>query len=161
MKTASPLPDRSVLEETGGKAGGLPNVRGAAALDYDWLWVGSAMIRQAQWCDRAAMGLSRALPPQTLHYVGREVCRGISQLWECSSDPDHAWCVTRIDRNPTTLVIVAFEGTGIVRFAPPFIEAARARRLPIRAHTVSRGMARLLERRLQFQLREYLLIREA
>lgn len=75
-------------------------------------------------------------------------------LWECRDDKHAALCVTRVDANPTEFVIVAFEGTGLLTFAPYFIEVARERGIPLRAHTTSRFMLRLL-RRVGFRLEEY------
>lgn len=125
------------------------------------LWLGCwPMIRQVPWSDAAAAGLSRALPPRTLGYIACEVRQGIAQLWHCQSAEHEAYCVTRIDDNPLTLVIVAFEGTGMLHFAPAFIDAARSRGLRLRAHTESEQLARVLRRRLRFDHLEYVCVRE-
>lgn len=113
------------------------------------------MIRQVQWSAAAAAGLSRALQGRTLAYVAREVQTGIAQLWRCQSADHEAYCVTRIDENPLTLVIVAFEGSGMLHFAPAFIQAARSRGLRLRAHTMSEQLARVLQRRLRWKHLEF------
>lgn len=114
------------------------------------------MIRRIAWCDEAALGLSRALVGPILGIVESEVRAGVSMLWECRDDTHHAYCVTRVDFNPTEFVIVAFEGSGMLTFGPEFVEAARSRGIPARVHTVSPVVARLL-RRLKFELQEYVL----
>lgn len=147
--------------DSGGKFGSPSSSSSVTAWsDAQWLVVRSPMIRTAQWSDGAAQVLSRALPPRTLRYIQAEVQRGISQLWECESEHHHAWCVTRIDRNPMTLVIVAFAGSGMLHFAPAFIGAASERGLRLRAHTMSEQLARVLGRRLRFAHREFVLVRE-
>ena len=117
------------------------------------------MIRQVAWTAPARAGLARALPPATLDFIEAEVRAGISALWECSQAEHHAYCVTRVDQNPTTFVIVAFEGTGMHLFAPSFIAAAESRNLPMRAHTVSPIVARLI-RRYGFRTAEFVCRRE-
>lgn len=116
------------------------------------------VITRIAWCDEAARGLSRALEGPILGIVEAEVRAGVSMLWECRDGDHRAYCVTRVDFNPTEFVIVAFEGTGMHRFGPTFIEAAKVRGIPMRAHTVSPVVARLI-RRFGFKESEFVLRR--
>lgn len=118
------------------------------------------MIHRIEWNDHAANGLRRALTTPVLAIVEREVRSGVSMLWECKTDKHHAYCVTRIDQNPLEWVFVAFEGTGLEMFAKDFIAAADQRRIPIRLHTTSEVLLRLV-RRLGFQRREFVAVRAA
>lgn len=104
------------------------------------------MITRIAWCEAASAGLARALQGPILQIVEAEVRRGQSMLWECSDELHHAYCVTRVDNNPIEFVVVAFEGTGMMTFAAPFIEAAKSRGIPMRIHTVSPVVARLVRK---------------
>lgn len=114
------------------------------------------MIKLAPWSADAERELARALPPVILSIVQNEVATGISMLWECADGLHHAFCVTRVDSNPREFVVVAFAGSGLMSFGPHFVEAARSRSIPLRAHTVSPVIARLL-RRLGLRTAEYVL----
>lgn len=116
------------------------------------------MIERVQWCDEAERAIARALPPVTLALVAEEVRQGVSMLWRCVDSDHRAWCVTRVDENPRELVIVAFAGSGMMSFAPAFITASESRRIPMRAHTVSPVISRLV-RRLGFHQSEFVLRR--
>lgn len=105
------------------------------------------MIRTVPWTPEIAQKLSRALGSAlVLELVGEEVRQGISQLWECSNDQHRAYCVTRLERNPVEWCVVAYEGSGMMQFGPLFVEAARARSIPLRAHVASPVVERLLRR---------------
>lgn len=105
------------------------------------------MIEPRQWSEEAERGLSKALPcPIIRSIVADEVRGGVARLWLCHDDTHRAWAVTRIDRNPQELVVVAFEGTGMLTFGPQFVAAAKAGRMPLRAHVTSPIVARLLRR---------------
>lgn len=114
------------------------------------------MIKIAAWCADAERELARALPPVILQIIATEIARGVSMLWQCDDGVHRAWCVTRVDPDPREFVIVAFAGSGLMSFGPHFIEAARSRGIPLRAHTVSPVIARLC-RRLGFHQAEYVL----
>jgi hypothetical protein len=116
-----------------------------------WHWVRAVevalMMRTVPWSPEIAQKLSRALGSTlVLELVGEEVRQGISQLWECSSDHHHAYCVTRLERSPVEWCIVAYEGSGMMLFGPLFVEAAKARGIPLRAHVASPVVERLLRR---------------
>lgn len=102
--------------------------------------------RALRWSDKAAKGLARALDPIVLELIAREVQSGLSTLWHCKSDAHEAFCVTRIDNNPREFVFVAFEGSGVLEFGPKFISAAKSLGLPMRLHTMSPVVARLVRR---------------
>lgn len=104
------------------------------------------MIQLIPWTDDAAQHLARALSFAELPLIAAEVRRGRSQLWLCTSDRHTAYCVTRVDPTPAEFVIVAFEGSGMHEFGPAFINAARARGLPLRAHVSSPVVERLIRR---------------
>jgi hypothetical protein len=118
------------------------------------------MITRIAWSDAVDRGLARALPEMIRSIVAAECRAGVSQVWECDEGAHHAYVVTRVDANPTEWVMVAFEGSGMHKFAPAFIAAARERGIPMRVHTVSPVIARLL-RPLGFQQTEYVLRRAA
>ena len=103
------------------------------------------MIRVIPWSAPMAQKLSRALgSTHIVELIGEEVRQGISQLWECSSEKHHAYCVTRLDRNPIEWCIVAFEGSGLMEFGPQFIAAARSRGVPLRAHVADKRVERMV-----------------
>ncbi len=108
------------------------------------------MIKRIAWSDEAARGLSRALREPILSIVADEVRRGQSSLYHCVDGSEEAYCVTRIDDNPKEFVVVAFEGVGMVKFGRKFVAAAKAIGAPMRVHTMSPVVARLL-RRLGFE----------
>lgn len=116
------------------------------------------MITRIEWCEDAERGLARAIDGPILQIIAHEVRAGVSMLWKCEHEQHRAYCVTRVDLNPTEFVIVAFEGTGMHVFAPSFIEAAASRNIPMRAHTVSPVVARLV-RRFGFREAEYVMRR--
>lgn len=114
------------------------------------------MIERVNWSGEAEQFLARALNRSVLAIVAAEVSQGVSMLWHCESSEHRAYCVTRVHPNPRELVIVAFAGSGMHTFAPAFLQAARSRGLPLRAHTVSPVVARLV-RKFGFQQSEYVL----
>lgn len=91
-----------------------------------------------------------------IEYLAREVRNGVSQLWECSDGVDTLHVITRVDQNPRELVICLAVGSGMAKFAPLFVDAARRRAMPMRMHTASRAMARLCKR-LGFVMAEYVM----
>lgn len=105
------------------------------------------MIKRVAWSPDADRGLARALPDSLLRAIVQgEVERGVSMLWECEDELHHAYCVTRVDTNPTEFVVVAFEGSGMMTFGKEFIAAARSRNIPLRAHVTNPVVERLLRR---------------
>lgn len=84
---------------------------------------------EAQRC--LAVSGGRDLP-----VIARQVKEGVAQLWECESERSHAWVVTRVDADEAGVewCIVLFEGSGLHEFVPHFVDAARARGIPLRAH---------------------------
>jgi len=104
------------------------------------------VIRQVSWSAQASDRLARALPGAVRELVAREVMSGIALLWECTDQYHSAYVVTRIDPNPTELVIVAYEGSGMMHFGPYFLQWARDRGLPVRAHVTNPLVERLLRR---------------
>lgn len=119
-------------------------------------------IKQVAWCDAAAAGLARALPSSAiLEIVANEVRSGVSRLWHCRDGEHEAYCVTRIDLNPTQLVIVAFEGSGMKVFGPWFVARAHAQGIPVRAHVTDPRVERLLRIGLRFRRSEIVLLCES
>lgn len=114
------------------------------------------MIERVAWSPDAERVLSRALAPLIVPIVADEVRRGLSMLWECKEGTHHAYCVTRVDDNPREFVVVAFAGSGLMTFGPHFVAAARSRNIPLRAHTTSPVIVRLV-RPLGFRHAEYVL----
>lgn len=104
------------------------------------------MIRQVPWSAEASERLTRALPGAVRDIVAREVLTNVAQLWECTDDHHSAFVVTRIDVNPLELVVVAYEGSGMMHFGPYFLEWARTRGMPCRAHVTSPVVERLLRK---------------
>jgi len=105
------------------------------------------MITRATWSSESDAGLAKALPcPVLRSIVADEVTRGVSNLWRCTTDQHQAWAVTRLDHNPDELVVVAFEGSGMLTFGPMFVRAAQAANVPLRAHVTSPLVERLLRR---------------
>jgi len=128
------------------------------------------VIRQVAWSAEASDRLARALPGAVRDLVAREVLTNVAQLWECTDDtpiaragqpgevtlsgrspakvsPHHsAYVVTRIDVNPLELVVVAYEGSGMMHFGPHFVNWARDRGIPCRAHVTSPVVERLLRK---------------
>lgn len=119
-------------------------------------------IKQVEWSDAADRGLARALPNSAvLEIVENEVRSGIARLWHCREGEHEAYCVTRIDLNPTQLVIVAFEGSGMKVFGPWFIARAHAQGIPVRVHVTDPRVERLLRIGLRFRRSEVVLLRES
>lgn len=119
-------------------------------------------ITQVDWSDAADAGLARALPNADIRaIVGNEVRAGVSRLWLCRDGEHEAYMVTRVDLNPTQLVIVAFEGSGMRAFGPWVIERAHAAGIPVRAHVTDPRVERLLRIGLRFKRSEVILLREA
>ena len=85
---------------------------------------------------------------------------GRSRLWHCVAGKYRAYVVTRVDLNPTQLVIVAFEGSGMAVVGPWFIERAHAQGIPVRAHCTDPRVERLLRMRLKFRRAEVVLLAE-
>lgn len=116
------------------------------------------MIRLEPWNDFAERALVRVEGLGVLD-VKREVEEGISQLWHCTdADGSGGYVVTRLERRPSGLewVLVAGVGRGFQKFAPLFINAAREKGVPVRAHVNRRGMVRMYDR-LGFRVSEYVL----
>lgn len=119
-------------------------------------------IKQVAWSDAADRGLARALPSSEIRsIVADEVRRGIARLWHCRDGTHEAYAVTRIDLNPTQLVLVAFEGSGMNVFGPWFIARAHAQGIPVRAHVTDPRVERLLRIGLRFRRSEVVLLRES
>ncbi len=114
------------------------------------------MISQVQWSAEASERLARALPGEVRDLVAREVLTNVAQLWLCQDDHHSAYVVTRIDANPLELVVVAYEGSGMMHFGPHFVNWARDRGMPCRAHVTSPVVERLL-RKLQLYRSEVIL----
>jgi hypothetical protein len=104
------------------------------------------VIRQIAWCEDAANSLARALPGAVRDIVAGEVIAGVSLLWECKDDKHSAYVVTRLDWNPVELVVVAYEGSGMMHFGPHFVGWAKAKGIPCRAHVTSPVVERLLRK---------------
>lgn len=107
------------------------------------------MIRLHEWCDDAEERFSER-EMRDLPEVKRQVEKGIAQLWRCESERNAAWCVTRLDRDACGFewVVVLFEGSGLHEFVPLFLQAAKDRNIPVRAHMDARrkGLLRMLKR---------------
>lgn len=115
-------------------------------------------VTRVAWSEAVERGLGKALPDEMIRSIVASECRaGISQVWECSSDAHHAYVVTRLDSNPTEWVIVAFEGSGMHEFGKHFVQAARERGIPLRAHVTNPIVEQLLIRRLKFKTEERVL----
>ena len=104
------------------------------------------MIRQVAWSAEASERLARALPGAVRDIVAREVLTNVAQLWECKDELHQAYVVTRIDVNPLELVVVAYEGSGMMHFGPHFVNWARDRGMPCRAHVTNPLVERLLRK---------------
>lgn len=104
------------------------------------------MIECIPWSEAAEAAMRNAAGADCLPYLRAEVRQGISKLWRCTSGSRTVHMVTRLDRNPTELVVCYAEGTGMDDFAPAFIAAARRLGAPIRVHTTKRSIARWLRR---------------
>lgn len=119
-------------------------------------------VNQIAWTSDVDQALARALPnPVIRDIVAAEVRAGVSRLWHCRDELHEAYVVTRVDLNPSQLVVVAFEGSGMRAFGPWFIERAHAAGIPVRAHTVDPRVERLLRMGLKFKRSEVILLREA
>jgi hypothetical protein len=113
-------------------------------------------ISQLPWTAQIERELTVPESADCIEYLAREVQSGLSQLWECSDGEDTLRVITRVDQNPRELVICLVVGTGVEKFGPLFIAAARSKGLPMRMHTMSAAMARLCKR-LGFVMAEYVL----
>ena len=116
------------------------------------------MIRLEPWNDLAAHQLER-IEGLGLIDVQREVEAGVSQLWHChDAEGNNGYVVTRMERRPSGLewVFVAGVGRGFYKFIACFIEVAREKGIPIRAHVNRRGMVRMYDR-IGFRVSEYVL----
>jgi imidazolonepropionase-like amidohydrolase len=111
------------------------------------------MIRAIQWNDEAESHMRHPAAGKCIEYLKREVAQGISKLWHCQDETDEAYMVTRVDSNPTELVVCYFEGSGLIKFGRQIVAAAHARKIPVRIHTVQEPVARLC-RRVGLQHRE-------
>jgi hypothetical protein len=107
------------------------------------------VIARRAWNAEAERDLARSAG-RDMAVIRRQVQADVAMLWECESDRNHAWCVTRLDADEAGAewVIVLFEGSGLHEFVPLFVEAADSRGLPLRAHLNARrpGLKRMAAR---------------
>lgn len=113
-------------------------------------------IENAPWSDAAEAALTDEASRSCLAHLKLEVQQGISTLWRCRSAAGELWLITRLDKNPTEWVMCLAVGRGLAQVAPQFIRAARDRGWPMRVHTESPAVARLL-RRYGFAVAEFVL----
>lgn len=114
------------------------------------------MIRGVAWSATAEARMQTA-SHACLPYLKTEVLKGISQLWHCTDDDGHeAYLITRLDRNPTELVICYFEGSGMRKFGREVMAKANAAGVVVRAHTTNPAIARLA-RPLGLPIHEYVM----
>lgn len=122
------------------------------------------MIRRIPWSQWAADRLGHEAGADCIDILAAEVRRGIAKLWHAQDGAHECLFITRVDCFPDgrakELVICYAQGTGIHCFAPQFLAAATAARIPIRVHTTSLFMVRYL-RRWGLQMQEYVLRRAA
>ena len=104
----------------------------------------SAAIREVRWSDEAEAGLEVAARGD-LEIIKKEVLRGISRLWECTSDHSRAFIVTRVD-SESEVCIVAGEGSGFVEFIPAMVKFWRDQGYMIRVHVKRKGLLRMFEK---------------
>lgn len=114
------------------------------------------MIREIPWSPDVGARLMHHASRECLPFLAREVQAGAAQLWECSDGDDSLTVITRLDSNPTEWVMCYVQGSGLRKFAPQFVELARQRGWPLRAHTTDRRVVRML-RRHGFRLGEFVL----
>lgn len=112
-------------------------------------------IKQIPWAD-SIDSLVKISAGNDKDIIKAQVMAGHSQLWKCTYQDKCAFIVTRIDRDE--LVIVLFEGSGIVAFMPFFIQRADELNLSIRAHIKRKGLIRIGQK-LGFQLDHYIMRR--
>ena len=115
------------------------------------------LIERIPWSEDAEAHMRNEAGRHCLPFLRAEVIRGRSKLWRCTDGPSLAHVVTRLDANPLELVIAYAEGRDMHKFAPWFIDSAHTRGIPLRIHTDSSAMARLLRQRWGLQLQEYVL----
>jgi hypothetical protein len=104
------------------------------------------MLTRIPWSLEVDAALSHPAGRACVPYLREEVLRGQSKLYRFQDARDHAYLITRVDRNPTELVVCYIQGTGLAKFAPEIFAAARAAGIPIRVHTTQPAVVRLLRR---------------
>jgi len=104
------------------------------------------MISPVPWTEEAELHMQHPAAGKCIEYLKLEVAQGVSKLWHCRDEEDEAYMITRLDSNPTELVVCYFEGSGLVKFGREVVEAAHARKVPVRIHTVQESVARLCRR---------------
>lgn len=112
------------------------------------------VIREISWEDKHDAKL-KVSAGDDLQLIKDQVRAEIAQLWECQSPSNYCLVVTRIDPGPE-LVIVLGEGSGLLQFAPRFVQHARNRRMTVRTHIKRKGLIRMWKR-LGLELDEYVL----
>lgn len=113
----------------------------------------SPTITHIKWTDDIDAKLSVS-GGDDLPLIKDQVVNGIAKLWECKSDKNHCFVVTRKDHDE--ICIVLGEGSGLMEFAPYFIRAIKDKGLRIRTHVRRKGLIRMWSR-LGLNLSEYVL----
>lgn len=114
------------------------------------------MIKRIPWSVEVDVRLTHQAGRDCVPWLREQVIAGVAKLWHCVDGKHEAYIITRMCLTPPELVICYAEGTGLHRFAPEFIAAARAKGVPMRAHTTSQFMVRYA-RRFGFELQEYVM----
>ena len=97
-------------------------------------------IFRVGWSEQAEKGLAVSAG-EDMGFIRREVQAGISILWQCESDSNFGYAVTRFEP-PGEIVFVCGEGSGLREFAPHFVAAAKSKNLTIRTHVKRKGLIR-------------------
>lgn len=104
------------------------------------------MITKVPWSAEAESRMDHPAAGNCLTFLRREVEQGIAALWKCEDGKDRAYMVTRLDSNPSELVICYFQGSGLVKFGAEIVAQAHAKKIPVRIHTVRAGIVRMARR---------------
>ncbi len=90
--------------------------------------------------------------------IAQEVKTGVSQLWECTSEKYHGYCITRVEKHHfgNELVIVYVQGSGLRYFFQYFLRFAKQHQMVIRCHVETESRKRMYES-LGFEFSEYVL----
>lgn len=118
--------------------------------------IAEAILEELEWTDDVTAALEHPTSHELLRWMPEQVRRGIAQLWRVRDQADCLYVITRVDRDPLEWTICYVRGSGLLKFAPIFLQLARSKDWPLRMHTVSLVTARLC-RKLGFRVAEYVL----
>lgn len=114
------------------------------------------MLTRIPWSAEIDAQLTDPAGAACVPYLRAEVQRGVACLYRFEHAGERGYLITRLDTNPTELVLCYAQGRGVAKVLPGLIAGARDAGIPVRVHTSQQAIVRLL-RRYGLQLAEMVL----